>query len=323
MAYFVGIDLGGTRIKIALGDDKRILITRNVKARKELSFMSNIRIIEDTIKVICEEQKIMFMDISSIGFSFPSLVNNELKKVISTNDKFNDAKEFDWVEWSKSTFGAYISLENDARMACYGEWKSGAGRPFTDFVMMTLGTGVGTAVIMDGNPLVGKHFQAGNLGGHLTVDYAGALCSCGNRGCVEAEASSTALKRLVETHPKILESELKNRSKIDFATIFDLAESDLVALEIRDHCLDVWSAAIVNYIHAYDPEAIIISGGIMNSKKIILPYLREKVGGLAWSPWGHVAILSSELNDNAGVNGAFLMAKNEFEKHERKKIKLR
>src|SRR5690606_31451871 len=160
-----------------------------------------------------------------------------------------------------------------------------------------------------GKLMIGKHFQAGNLGGHFSVNSTGTVCACGNRGCVETEAATNALGRLAKIHPDYKSSALKDMDNIDFASIFQLSQMDKVAMDIRNHCMDIWSVAVVNYIHAYDPEAVIIVGGVMNSKETILPYIRKKVSELAWTPWGEVEILSSELNDIAGVHGALMMAK--------------
>ncbi|RIJ50822.1 ROK family protein [Maribellus luteus] len=308
MSYYLGIDLGGTRIKIGLSDDYQLIEIQNVKASREKGFQYNMKIIVEAAVGMCSENEISQYDINSIGFAFPGLVNSKAKKVIATNAKYNDAVGFDWDKWAKENFGAAIYLENDARMACIGEWRHGAGVPYTDLIVITLGTGIGTAVVMDNKLLKGKHFQAGNLGGHFSVNYDGRLCTCGNRGCVEAEASTVVLKQLVSNHPDFSTSKLVNLEEISFNNLFELADHDKVALDVRNQCLDIWSAAVISYIHAFDSEAVILVGGIMNSKDVILPYIEEKVNELAWTPWGKVAILSADLNDSAGVIGALHMA---------------
>jgi len=309
MNYYLGIDLGGTRIKIGLSTDNKLIEIQNVKARRDLCFQYNMKVIVEVAVHMCIENEISQYDITSIGFGFPGLVNSKTKKVIATNEKYNDVIDFNWDLWAKENFGASIYLENDARMACIGEWKIGAGKPYTDFILITLGTGIGTAVVMDNRLLVGKHYQAGNLGGHFSINYDGRLCTCGNRGCVEAEASSDVLKELVVNHSEFKNSLLADVEDINFNCIFQFAEKDKVALDVRNHCMDVWSAAIISYIHAFDLEAVILVGGIMNSKEVILPYIKEKVYNMAWTPWGKVKILCGELNNSAGVNGAILMAK--------------
>jgi glucokinase len=166
--------------------------------------------------------------------------------------------------------------------------------------MITLGTGLGTSAIIDGKVLRGKHGQAGVLGGHFTVNYRGRGCTCGNLGCAEAEASTAFLAELVKAHPDFPSSSLAKASVLDFAAVFRLAtQGDTCARAIRDHSLQVWSSLAVNLIHAYDPELVIIGGGIMASAEVILPFVQNYVDRHAHTPWGKVSVVASELNDHA------------------------
>ncbi len=114
--------------------------------------------------------------------------------------------------------------------------------------------------------LIGKHFQAGNLGGHFVVKHNGALCTCGNIGCMEAEASTWRLPTLLKEHPGFNQSAIRNEEVLDFRALFHYAgNNDRVAREVLDYCLSAWAAGIITMIHAFDPEMIILSGGIMNS----------------------------------------------------------
>lgn len=194
---------------------------------------------------------------------------------------------------------------NDARMALLGEWQHGAGKGCSDLVMVTLGTGIGSAVLIGGELLIGKHFQAGNLGGHFVVNHKGTVCTCGNVGCVEAEASTWRLPSLLEEHPNFYESSMRNEEVLDFRALFHHAgNNDRVAKEVLEHCLSAWAAGIISMIHAFDPELIILSGGIMKSAPVILPVLQEKVNKLAWTPWGKVKLVEARFPDSAALYGA-------------------
>jgi glucokinase len=196
-------------------------------------------------------------------------------------------------------------------MATVGEWKFGAGLGSDDIVMVTVGTGIGTSVVIEGKLLRGKHYQAGCLGGHFTVNYSGKQCSCGNIGCVEAEAATWNLAALARNHPNYSNSALSKEEIIDFAALFKLAKSgDLIANEIKLHCLNVWTAGIISYIHAYDPEKVILGGGILKSQAEIVPYIQDKVDKHAWTPWGKVAIIASSLDDSAAIVGATFSLQN-------------
>lgn len=244
-------------------------------------------------------------DITGIGISFPGIVDSKKGMVVDTNDKFDSAKGFDWNSWITKNYRCSFYIDNDAKLAAVGEWKYGSGKDTSDMVMLTLGTGVGSGVILDNRLLNGKHGQAGNLGGHLTLKFDGETCSCGNKGCVEAQASTDVLIRLFEKNPNSISSKLNLADKIDFKAVFSLAaEGDQVALELRDYCMNVWGACVVNHIHAYDPELVVIGGGIMNSKEVILPYIKKYVATYAWTPWNDVKIVEASMLDNIAVLGA-------------------
>ena len=171
--------------------------------------------------------------------------------------------------------------------------------------MLTLGTGVGGAAMIDGKLLRGKHFQAGCLGGHLGVNHKGRTCSCGNIGCVEAEASSWALPEICAAHPLFKRSPLAVAPAIDFDHLFQIAGAgDACAVEIRDACIEVWSAGAVSMVHAYDPEVLIIGGGIMKSAHEILPSMSAYIERHAWTPWGKIMTRAAILKDRASLIGA-------------------
>ena len=164
----------------------------------------------------------------------------------------------------KQNWNVDFFIDNDARLAAVGEWKFGAGNDTNDLVVMTIGTGIGTSVITEGKLLRGKHFQAGCLGGHISVVYNGRMCTCGNKGCVEAYASTWSLKKRIEEHETFNKSSLSTVAVIDFETLFAEADkNDALAIYFKNDCIDLWSAAIVNLIHAYDPEVVVIGGGVM------------------------------------------------------------
>jgi glucokinase len=171
--------------------------------------------------------------------------------------------------------------------------------------MMMLGTGIGTAAIMGGCLVRGKHFQAGCLGAHFTIVAGGRRCSCGARACFEAEASTYALPDLCQTWPGFEASPLADEVKLDFATLFRWADQgDAVAAQIRSRCIEIWSACALSLIHAYDPELLILGGGVMNACYPILRTIQEHIDSYAWTPWGRVRIGAAQLGNNAALMGA-------------------
>jgi glucokinase len=153
--------------------------------------------------------------------------------------------------------------------------------------------------------LRGRHAQAGCLGGHLPAKVGGRPCTCGAIGCLEAEASGWALPLMAREWPCFNASKLTGQPNINFQILFELADAgDQVAAEIREYCLKVWAAGAVGLIHAYDPEKIVIGGGVMRSATVILPYIQAYVNEHAWTPWGKVEILAAQLGNDAGLFGA-------------------
>ncbi len=216
-------------------------------------------------------------------------------------------------KWARGEFGLDLVIENDARAALVGEWQAGAGKGWDDLVGITLGTGLGTAAIMNGQLVRGKHGQAGVLGGHFTVQSGGRLCTCGNRGCAEAESSTSVLQQIVCEHPGFSNSRLRGLDRIDYAGLFRLArEQDSCAMEIRSRTIGVWAAMVVNLVHAYDPERVIIGGGVMAGAEDFFADLVELVRALAHTPWGTVEIVPAQLGDDAALIGCDVLAR---EKH--------
>ena len=154
------------------------------------------------------------------------MVDPQTNRILSTNAKYDDALNIRLDDWVKQNWAVDFFMDNDARLAAVGEWKFGAGSNTDDLVVMTIGTGIGTSVIMNGKLLRGKHFQAGCLGGHISVVCNGRQCTCGNKGCVEAYASTWSLKQRIEEHEAFKKSSLSTVPVIDFEALFNEADKN-------------------------------------------------------------------------------------------------
>ena len=301
----LAVDLGGLHASCALVSGKHALACDTIPLDGQAGLAAALPPLAETLRGLLERTPGGPGNCRGIGFSFCGLVDSERSRILSTNGKYDDGPSIDLVAWARTQLGLPLQLENDARTALLGERYAGAAQGFEDVVMMTFGTGIGGAAMIGGRLLRGKHFQAGCLGGHLGADYRGRLCSCGNVGCVEAEASTWALPSICAVHPLFSGSALAALPHIGFEGLFRLAASgDRCASEVRDHCIHVWSAGAVSLIHAYDPELIVLGGGVMNAADEILPPMREYVGRHAWTPWGKVEIRAAALGHQASLLGA-------------------
>lgn len=305
MNHTIAIDLGGTIVKIGLLKEGQLIDRSEINAQSAFGLRAQLPLLELAIDQIILSNQISTEELLGIGFSFAGLVDSVKSRILSTNQKYDDGPEIDLVGWARLKWNCPLFAENDARMALLGEWQSGAGKACSDLVMVTLGTGIGSAVLINGQLLKGKHFQAGNLGGHFVVNHRGTRCTCGNIGCVEAEASTWRLPSLLKDHPQFADSSIQKEDVLDFKALFYHAQNnDTVAKEVLDHCFSAWAAGIITMIHSFDPEMIILSGGIMKSSAIILPALQEKVNQLAWTPWGKVKLVEAQFPDSAALYGA-------------------
>ncbi len=298
-------DLGGTRIKLGVVRDARVLAHTVEPANSKAGLKPQLPVLRAVWLRLLADLNLTLADCAGITLSFPSLVDPRTATVLAQYGKFDDATGFDFRAWARAEFGLPLAMENDARMALVGEWQVGAGRGCDDLAMITLGTGLGTCAIMQGRLLRGRHGQAGVLGGHVTVRYGGRLCVCGNVGCAEAEASTACLREVIAASPQCRNSAFAAGERLDYADIFRAAaQGDPCATALRDHSLSVWGAMAVNLIHAYDCELLILGGGIMGSAEVILPAISEYVWRHAKTPWGRVRIVPSTLGDHAALVAA-------------------
>ncbi len=300
----LAVDVGGTRIKLGLVQEGGVFARTQIDSRSHEGLRSQLPRIKEAFARLLGESGVGLGRCGALSMGFPSIIEPKSGRVLAAYGKFNDAPSIDLREWTRDAFGLKFFIENDARMALLGEWSKGAGRGSNNVAMVTLGTGLGTAVLIEGRLLRGTHGQAGVLGGHMTVRLGGRLCSCGNRGCAEAEASTSVLALVVREQPEFERSRLRGLASVDFEGLFRLArENDECAVKVRAMTIQVWAAMIVNLIHAYDPERVVVGGGILEGKDDFLPDLEDAIGKLAHTPWGNVEIRPALLGGDAALVG--------------------
>ena len=301
----IGIDLGGSHATIALIKDEQILGSCHVSLDSAQPLRPALDVFAKSARKLLAELQMDATQCEGLALGFCGLADARIGRVVSTNKKYEDAPSIDFDAWCRQEFGLRFAIENDARMALLGERHAGAVRGCDNVVMITLGTGIGGAAMIEGKLLRGKHAQAGCLGGHLAARVGGRPCTCGAIGCLEAEASGWSLPFLAHEWPGFSASTLAGHDNIDFKILFELADAgDRVAVEVLDYCLKVWATGTVGLIHAYDPERIVIGGGVMRRAAVIIPYIQAYVNQHAWTPWGKVEIVAAQLGNDAGLFGA-------------------
>jgi glucokinase len=295
-------DLGGTRLKLGVVCDGVVRAQTSAPAHSQHGLAPQLPILKAAWLELLGKLGLTLCDAAGVSVAFPSLIEARTGRVLAAYGKFADAPELNLRDWAQRELGLPLAIENDARMALIGEWQHGAGRGVDNLAMMTLGTGLGTSALIEGRILRGAHGQAGVLGGHLTVRQGGRQCTCGNVGCAEAEASTAFLGAIAAGFPEWEDSSLRQADPLNYALVFShAAAGDPGAIRLREHSLHVWSTLAVNLIHAYDPERLILGGGIMASAAEILPWVQDHVRRHAHTPWGRVEVVGSQLGDRAAL----------------------
>jgi len=301
----LGIDFGGTHATCGLVEDRVLVAHETIDTDCAKSIQAVLPRIRDACRELMQGQRLSFRDLAGVAIGFAALVDSRVNRILSTDGKYEDAKDIDLAKWIRENVGLRTRIENDARMALLGESYAGAARGFTDVVMMTLGTGIGGVAMIEGKLLRGKHAQAGCLGGHIPAVFNGRSCTCGAIGCAEAEASGWSLPLIIKDWPGATDSSLSGYSNIGFKELFEeAARGDKIAVAVRDRCLNVWAANAVGLVHTYDPEMILIGGGVMKRADVVIPYIESYVHRYAWTPWGKVQVRAAELGNNAVLMGA-------------------
>ncbi len=296
-------DMGGTVIKVGVVDGGRLLARRSIQARSEEGLAARLPAIRDALERVAHDARVAPADCCGVFLAMPGIIDVAAARVVSVHQKYTDAPRVDLRAWAADLWGLPLRVENDARAALIGEWQAGAGRGRDDLVLVTLGTGIGTAVLTGGRLLRGPHGTAGNLGGHLTVDVDGRACSCGGIGCAEAEASQSVLAELVAAQPGSGASALAAADPLDYRAVFDLAPGDPTAAAIARRSLDVWAALAVDLVNAYDPDRLIVGGGVARAEPVV-PYVRRHVARHAWTPGRTVDVIPTRLGDDAALLAA-------------------
>jgi glucokinase len=304
------MDMVGTRIKFGIiNEGGNIISISKLEAAPNESIEKILDQINTCIAALLSEKKISGKQLKAIGISVPSIVDTNTNRVLSRYVKYTDANEFDFNSWAKKEWGLPIAVENDARAALIGEWKYGAGKGYNDIALLTLGTGVGSAVLSDGKLYKGTHFLAGSMSGHISINYDGDPCNCGFFGCLETEASTWALPRIASIHPLFNKSSLSRIKKPEFIHLFEADDKgDELAGILLKQCLKAWGTTVVNIIHAHDPGLIIIAGGIMKRQSQIIPFLQHMADEYACLPAGTIKIVAAQQVMYAGLLGMEYLA---------------
>lgn len=311
MSVSIALDIGGTSIKLAIVKQGEIVADSKIDVLDNSQLAPILPIIYEEANRLMTEARVAHTDVKGVGAAFPCIIDFKRGAILSDFVKYSDANDLDLHSWTKEMWNVPLVMENDARAALVGEWQYGQGQGVDNLVQMTFGTGIGTAVLIDGHVLRGSHYLAGNLGGHVTIDFHGDICSCGNIGCVEAVASTWALPSLIK-RLKINDEGLDIDKYLNYRSIFELAsQGDEVATKLKDESIYTWGIAMINLVHSFDPERIIVSGGVMSAGDDLLSKFQEMLDQHTWLPSrGNVEVVMAAHRSTAALLGMDYLVQN-------------
>lgn len=313
MSYYIGIDLGGTNIVSAVVTDKyEILAKASVPTAMPRDAASIFDDIAKTGFEAVEKAGLTMDDVEWIGLGTPGTVNQKNGYIEYANNlKFDNIPARDMLQ---DRFHKTVYLENDANCAALGEAIAGSGHGTPNFVAVTLGTGVGSGVIINSNIITGVNFAGGEWG-HMVIVKDGEPCGCGRHGCWEAYASATALIRqtiasMNKNPNSLMHAVAKKEGKVSGRTAFDAMRlGDKDAAEVCKQYIEYVACGVTNLINALQPEVLCIGGGICNEGETIMQPIREYVARERYSVHSSLQtkIVKAELGNDAGLIGAALL----------------
>ena len=308
--FIVGIDLGGTKISAALADAKgnilQIIKVPTQASRGQKVVINNIFAVIEELLLLKNLKK---KDIACIGIGAPGPVLSD-QGIVESPPNLPGWKKVNLKAILQKKFKHKVILENDANLATLAEARCGAGKGIANFVYMTVSTGIGGGIVINGELYKGVSGAAGEIG-HFIVDQTGHKCGCGNLGCLEAMASGLAMRkiaisRLRERYSKILELVDGDIEKVDAEIIAKAARAgDALAKSIIGEIVDVLAKGMAGIVNVLNPSVVVVGGGLSNMNSLLFAPLNKLVKKYALPTSARaVKVVKAKLGDKAGVIGA-------------------
>lgn len=315
MGYSLGIDIGGTNIAAGVVDDKFNIIAKSkIKTNSDRGYEAVLKDIAEAGRLAVSHAGMSIDDMDWVGMGCPGTCNPESGLVeYSNNLKWENVPLQKYVG---DSLGIPAYIENDANAAALGEFYAGAAKGSKSAIIITLGTGLGAGIIIDGKLFSGSNYAGAEIG-HTVINVDGEQCTCGRKGCFETYCSATALvkftKRAIELHPesamvKIAEEE----GKVSGRTAFNAAKiGDKTGQEVVDYFIKNLACGIINTINIFQPEILCIGGGVSNEGDTLLNPLKNRIEKEVYSKnsRNNTKIMLCTLGNSSGIIGAALLGR--------------
>lgn len=303
-------DIGGTTVKLGMFTVEGELLDKwEIDTRKENNGGFILPDIADSIKAKMESENIAKEDVIGIGVGAPGPVDKSgvIYKAVNLGWGVLNIKE----ELEKLT-GVTVMAGNDANVAALGEMWKGGGEGYSDLVVVTLGTGIGGGVIIDGRIVTGYKGAGGEIG-HIHInDDETEVCGCGNKGCFEQYASATGIARLANR--KLVssnEDSVLRKCEINAKTVFDAVKAgDKLAMEIAEEFGEYLGKGLANVADVTNPEVFVIGGGVSKAGQVIIDYGQKYFKKYVFHACRDAKFVLAKLGNDAGIYGAAKLALN-------------
>jgi glucokinase len=320
MKHYIGIDLGGTNIKVGLVNESgEILLKKSIKTRAERTGEAIVADMAELTLEVIREAGLTESDMVSVGIGSPGISNNRRGElVVAYNLPF---RHMPMRAEMHKRLSLPVYIDNDANVAALAESVLGGAKGSYASVAITLGTGVGGGVVIN-NRIYSGFNNAGCEIGHMVVHSGGEACTCGRKGCFEAYSSATALirdtERAAKAHPESILNAMiaENGGRASGRTPFDAKrKGDAAAAQVVDAYIEMLSEGLANVVNGYMPEVIVIGGGVCNEgDELMLPLIeRTYAKSFLYESVEKPLIRVAQMGNDAGIVGAAMMGKSCFE----------
>lgn len=312
---YIGIDLGGTNIAVGAVDESgKIIGEFSTKTFAQRPYQDIIRDMAFCIGKILKNLNLTEDDIASIGIGIPGVADQKTERVIfCTNLGWHDIP---LGEELRKYYNKPIHIDNDATVAGYAEYVAGVSKGTDSSVFITLGTGVGAGIVINGKPWSGYHGIGSEIG-HMTIKTDGVQCTCGNKGCAERYCSASAIIRMAKealadgSSSMIVERARGDINRINAKIVIDCAkEGDAVAVRVFDEYARCLAVTINNLTDIIDPEIIVLGGGVSHAGQFLLDSVQKHIPSLQLYktlPYPRISLAS--LGNEAGIIGAAMLGR--------------
>ncbi len=299
----IGIDIGGTNIKAGLVEKGRIKSRYHLPTISEMGVEHSIQQIKRIIYNVISSQK-QRKGISGIGIGIAGIIDSR-NGIVRFSPNLKGWHNIQLGKILYQEFKKPVKIINDVNAILLGEWQFGAGRGYKNLFLFTIGTGVGGAAVCEGRMLFGANGFAGEFG-HTTIEFNGPKCLCGNYGCLERYVGARYIVKLARRKIKNKASRLNKYAELTPKIIADEAKKgDRLAREIFSEIGHYIGIGVANIVNLFDPEVVIISGGIAGAGRILFePIKRSAYQRILGAGYRNFKILPAQLGDDAGILGA-------------------